>query len=71
MERYDRITGFADEIAQDLSTQIESFGKLGIRYIEMRGVDGKNLIHHDNAKVTEIKKGWMMQVSDSQRLDRP
>jgi sugar phosphate isomerase/epimerase len=56
MERYDRITGFADEIAQDLSTQIESFGKLGIRYIEMRGVDGKNLIHHDNAKVTEIKK---------------
>ncbi len=56
MEKYTKITGFADEIAQDLDTQIESFKKLGINYIEMRGVDGDNLIHHDNAKVTEIKK---------------
>ena len=56
MAKYEKITGFADEIAPDLSTQIDSFKKLGISYIEMRGVDGDNLIHHDNAKVTEIKK---------------
>ena len=56
MNKYDRITGFADEIAPDLSTQIDSFKKLGISYIEMRGVDGDNLIHHDNAKAKEIKK---------------
>ena len=56
MAKYEKITGFADEIAQDLSTQIESFKKLGISYIEMRGVDGDNLIHHDNAKVKEIKE---------------
>ena len=49
-------TGFADEISQDLDTQIACFGKLGISYIEMRGVDGKNLIYHQDAKVREIKK---------------
>lgn len=56
MAKYEKITGFADEISQDLNTQIESFKKLGISYIEMRGVDGDNLIHHDNAKVKEIKE---------------
>ena len=49
MAKYEKITGFADEIAQDLNTQIDSFKKLGIRFIEMRGVDGDNLINHDNA----------------------
>lgn len=56
MAKYEKISGFADEISQDLTTQIESFKKLGISYIEMRGVDGDNLIHHDDAKVKEIKK---------------
>ena len=56
MKNYELITGFADEISQDFNTQVESFKKLGIKYIEMRGVDGKNLIHHDDAKVKEIKK---------------
>ena len=56
MNQYEKLTGFADEIAQDLGTQIERFQKLSIRYVEMRGVDGKNLIHHDDAKVKEIRK---------------
>ncbi len=50
-----RITGFADEIASDLVTQVESVKKLGISHIEMRGVDGNNLIFHDDKKVKEIK----------------
>ena len=50
------ITGFADEIAQDLTTQIESLKKLGISYVEMRGVDGANLIYHKDDKVKEIKQ---------------
>ena len=53
---YNKITGFADEIAQELDTQIESLQKLGIRYVEMRGVDGNNLIYHSDEKVKEIKK---------------
>lgn len=56
MSREYKITGFADEIDGKLDVQIESLNKLGIKYVEMRGVDGNNLIFHDNAKVSEIKK---------------
>lgn len=55
MKTYDKITGFADEIDQDLSVQIESLKKLGIHYVEMRGADGNNLIYHSDEKVKEIK----------------
>lgn len=51
-----QITGFADEISQELDTQIESLKKLNIHYVEMRGVDGNNLIYHSDAKVKEIKE---------------
>jgi len=50
------ISGFADEIDQDLTTQIENLQKLGMHYVEMRGVDGNNLIYHSDAKVKEIKE---------------
>ena len=50
------ITGFADEIDQNLKVQVDSLKKLGISHIEMRGVDGNNLIFHSNKKVNEIKK---------------
>lgn len=56
MDINNRITGFADEIAPDLKTQVECIKKLGMSHIEMRGVDGNNLIFHDNSKVKEIKK---------------
>lgn len=50
-----RITGFADEIANELAVQVESLKKLGISHIEMRGVDGNNLIYHTDEKVKYIK----------------
>ena len=56
MNGYEKLTGFADEIAQDLGTQLECLQKLNMHYVEMRGVDGNNLIYHDNAKLKEIKK---------------
>lgn len=56
MKIYEKISGFADEIAQELDVQIEAVSRLGIQYIEMRGVDGKNLIYHPDAKVKEIKQ---------------
>lgn len=55
-KRYKKITGFADEIDGSLEVQIESLKKLGIKYVEMRGVDGNNLIYHNDNKVKEIKK---------------
>ncbi|MBQ8548377.1 MAG: TIM barrel protein, partial [Lachnospiraceae bacterium] len=50
------ISGFADEIDQDLTTQIENLQKLNMHYVEMRGVDGNNLIYHTDEKVKEIKE---------------
>ena len=55
MTTYNKITGFADEIDQALTVQIASLGKLGIHFVEMRGVDGNNLIYHPDEKVREIK----------------
>ena len=50
------LTGFADEIAGDLTTQMDNLQKLGMHYVEMRGVDGNNLIYHTDEKVKEIKE---------------
>ena len=51
-----KISGFADEIAGDLVMQVENLKKLNMNYVEMRGVDGDNLIFHTDEKVREIKK---------------
>jgi len=40
-----KLTGFADEAAPDLATQIKATQKLGWQYISARGIDGKNI--HD------------------------
>src|SRR6056300_1356947 len=39
------LTGFADEAAPDLTTQIKATQELGWSYISARGIDGKNI--HD------------------------
>lgn len=51
-----KLSGFADEIDENLETQIKVLKKLGINYIEMRGVNGKNLIDYSVNEVKEIKK---------------
>lgn len=51
-----KISGFADEICDGLSGQIAGLKGLGMSYVEMRGVDGSNLIFHKDEKVSEIKK---------------
>lgn len=50
-----RISGFADEIDTALEIQVENLKKLNMKHVEMRGVDGNNLIYHDDAKVKQIK----------------
>ena len=56
MENKIEISGFADEIAEDLKTQIEVIKKLGISHIEMRGVNGKPLVEHRLEEVKEVKR---------------
>ena len=50
------LTGFADEIAPELSEQIRVLNKLAISHIEMRGVNGKGLVDHTIPEAAEIKK---------------
>lgn len=41
--RWYQLSGFADEARDDLAGQITVFSQWGIRYLEPRGVDGKNI----------------------------
>ncbi len=50
------LTGFADEIDSGLDKQIEVIHKLGMAYIEMRGVNGKELVAYPLNEVRNIKK---------------
>lgn len=49
--QYNKISGFADEIANDTTTQFEVLNKLNIKYFEPRGLDGKTV---SNLTATEL-----------------
>ena len=50
------ISGFADEYAKSLPEQIEGFSALGIRYMELRFIDGVNVADLSLERAKEIKK---------------
>ncbi|MCM8901795.1 sugar phosphate isomerase/epimerase [Caldicoprobacter algeriensis] len=50
------LSAFADEIDPDLKVQMDVLEQHDIRYIEMRGVYGKNLVQYSLEEVKEIKK---------------
>ncbi len=52
---YEKISGFADEIASDTTTQFEVLNKLGIKYFEPRGVDGKSISDLNDEEVSALK----------------
>ncbi|GIP18000.1 hypothetical protein J40TS1_36420 [Paenibacillus montaniterrae] len=49
------LSAFADEIDANLNTQMDVLDQHGIKYIEMRGVDGKNLVYYTLDEVRGIK----------------
>ncbi|MFI3325655.1 MAG: sugar phosphate isomerase/epimerase family protein [Clostridia bacterium] len=51
-----KISGFADEINPDFSVQLEFLNKLNVNYMEIRGVNGKNIASLSLDEVKEIKK---------------
>ncbi len=53
---YDKISGFADEIAEDVDTQFQVLKKLDIRYFEPRGIDGKNIAELSDEEVSALKE---------------
>lgn len=50
------ISGFADEIDPSLDRQLEALQKVGIHYIEMRGVDGKSLVRCTDGELAVIRR---------------
>lgn len=48
--------GFADEIDMGIRAQIEGFKNIGMRHIELRGVNGKNIAEVTEEEAKEIKK---------------
>lgn len=50
------LSAFADEIDMDLKTQMDVLEQHGIKYIEMRGVNGKNIAEVTISEAEEIKK---------------
>ncbi|MFP7298841.1 sugar phosphate isomerase/epimerase family protein [Neobacillus niacini] len=47
------ISGFSDEISSDFNTQLKVVSNLGMKYISLRGIDGKNI---GDFTVDEIKE---------------
>lgn len=50
------LSGFADEIDKDLSIQMRELKKNGIKHIEIRGVNGRNVVDYSAQEMKEIKK---------------
>ncbi|NLV74980.1 MAG: TIM barrel protein [Chloroflexi bacterium] len=48
------LSGFADEISPDLDQQLATLQTLEIRYLELRGVWGKNVLALDDAELRTI-----------------
>lgn len=53
---YEKMSGFSDEIAEDIVTQFTVLNKLGIKYFEPRGVNGTNVSNLDDNQVAELKQ---------------
>lgn len=53
------ISGFADEISSDFDTQLRVVSELGMHYISLRGIDGKNIADYT---VDEIKENVLPRL---------
>ena len=49
------LSGFSDEISPDFKEQLKQINNLGIGYIEIRGVNGRNITEHSIEEVKELK----------------
>ena len=53
---YEKLSGFSDEISSDTTVQFEVLNKLGIKYFEPRGIDGKNISELTEYEVLALKE---------------
>lgn len=50
------LTGFFDEVHEDFSLQIKAMKELKINYLEIRGVNGRNITNHTLEEAKALKK---------------
>jgi len=50
------LSGFADEISPDLAIQVATLKRLGVTGLDLRGVDGKNVLDLTADRLLEVKK---------------
>lgn len=50
------LSGFADEISPDFNRQIEVLNRLGMHYMEIRGVDKRGIDTYSEAEALEVKR---------------
>lgn len=53
--KYEKLSGFSDEIAEDVVTQFEALKKLNIHYFEPRGINGKNIADLNDEEVESLR----------------
>ena len=49
------LSGFSDEISPDFDRQLQVIRQLGMKYIEIRGVDRKNIADLTEEEVAQVK----------------
>ncbi|MGN6711524.1 sugar phosphate isomerase/epimerase family protein [Anaerocolumna jejuensis] len=55
MLKLSKITGFADEISEDLTAQVRLLKNLGMEYLEFRSAGGRNVADFTPGEVKELK----------------
>ncbi len=50
-----KLSGFADEISPELDVQLDTLDSLGIRFLELRGVWGKNVLALSDEELDTVK----------------
>lgn len=48
------VSGFGDEISDDLATQLDVMAELGLAHLDLRSVDGTNVLDLSDAQITDI-----------------
>ncbi|WP_226529974.1 sugar phosphate isomerase/epimerase family protein [Metabacillus niabensis] len=56
------ISGFSDEISSDFDTQLRVVSKLGMKFISLRGIDGKNI---GDFTLNDIKRNVLPRLQKS------
>ena len=54
--KYEKISGFSDEITEITKEQFEALNRFGIKYFEPRGIDGKNISKLTEEEMYDLKR---------------